>query len=189
MVIVGSVRPGRIGPPIAEWVTDELGLRDDIDIDLVDLAELDLPLMNEPNHPVLRRYTFDHTIAWSERVEQADAFVFVTPEYNHSFSPALKNALDYLNHEWRRKPVTFVSYGGVSAGTRGVVALKPVVTGLGLVPTLLNVEINFPGNQLDDDGAFRPTDSQRERFSGAVGELAELSAALAPLRASVAAAR
>lgn len=182
MVIVGSVRPGRVGLPVAEWVVDDLAQRDDIEIDLADLAEVDLPLMNEPNHPMLRRYTLPHTLEWSERVDAADAFVFVTPEYNHSFSPALKNALDYLNHEWRRKPVAFVSYGGVSAGTRGVVALKPVIAALGLVPTLANVEINFPGNQLGDEGDFQPSESQRTKLDSAADELVAVSAALAPLR-------
>jgi NAD(P)H-dependent FMN reductase len=182
MVVIGSVRPGRLGLPIAEWVVEDLSRRDGIEVDLADLAEIDLPLMNEPNHPILRRYTLEHTTQWSERVEAADGFVFVTPEYNHSFSPALKNALDYLHHEWRRKPVAFVSYGGVSAGTRGVIALKPVVAGLGLVPTLSNVEINFAGNQIDDDGVFSPSESQQAKFDAAVAELVALSAALAPLR-------
>jgi NAD(P)H-dependent FMN reductase len=179
------VRPGRMALPIASWVVAELDAQPDVEVDFVDLAELALPLMDEPNHPMVREYTKPHTIAWSERVDAADAFVFVTPEYNHSFSPALKNALDYLNHEWRRKPVTFVSYGGVSAGTRGVVALKPVTAGLGLVPTLASVEINFPRNQLGEDGSFAPSDTQRGKLHQAVAELVALSAALAPLRPKV----
>ena len=182
MVIVGSVRPGRVGRPIAEWVAGDLRTVDGLDVDFVDLAELALPLMDEPNHPLLRQYTKPHTLAWSERVQAADAFVLVTPEYNHSFSPALKNALDFLNHEWRRKSVAFVSYGGVSAGTRGVVALKPVVAGLGLVPTLTNVEINFPGNFLSDDGEFQAGDTHRSKLQLAAAELVALSEALRPLR-------
>jgi NAD(P)H-dependent FMN reductase len=182
MVIVGSVRPGRIGRPIADWVTNDLLGVDGRDVDFVDLAELALPFMDEPNHPLLRQYTKPHTLAWSERVEAADAFVFVTPEYNHSFSPALKNALDFLSHEWRRKPVTFVSYGGASAGTRGVIALKPAVVALGLVPTLTNVEINFPGSFLSDDGEFQASDTHRSRLQLALAELVALAEALRPLR-------
>src|SRR5215210_7708343 len=122
MVIAGSVRPGRMALPIARWVERELEALEDVEVDLVDLGELALPLMDEPHHPRLREYTKPHTRAWSERVEAADGFVLVSPEYNHSYSPALKNALDYLSQEWTRKPVAFVSYGGVSAGTRGVTA-------------------------------------------------------------------
>src|SRR3954451_14561166 len=183
MVIVGSVRPGRVALPIAQWVTEELSVLEDIEVDLVDLPERPLPLMDEPNHPTLREYVHAHTLAWSERVDAADAFVLISPEYNHSYSPALKNALDYLSQEWHRKPVSFVSYGGVSAGTRGVVALKPVIAALGLVPTTAAVEINFPGNSITEDGEFAPTDTHRSRLEQAAAELLELAGALRPLRA------
>ncbi|MFD1714425.1 NADPH-dependent FMN reductase [Amnibacterium flavum] len=182
MVIIGSVRPGRVGLPVAEWVATDLSAVEGIEVDLVDLAELALPLMDEPNHPMQRRYTKPHTIAWSERVAAADAIVLVTPEYNHSFSPALKNALDYLNHEWRHKPVTFVSYGGVSAGTRGVEGLKAVTSGLGLYTTAANVEINFPTNLITDDGIFEPSETHRGRLAAATAELIALTDALRPLR-------
>ena len=187
LVIIGSVRPGRVGLPIAEWVASELAAVDGIEVDVADLAELKLPLMDEPNHPMQRRYTQPHTIAWSERVDAADAVVLVTPEYNHSFSPALKNALDYLNHEWRHKPVTFVSYGGVSAGTRGVEGLKAVTSGLGLYTTGANVEINFPTNLIGDDGVFEPSETHRARLVAAAGELISLAAAFKPLREAAAA--
>jgi NAD(P)H-dependent FMN reductase len=183
MVIAGSVRPGRMALPIARWVESELETLDDVEVDLVDLGDLALPLMDEPNHPRLREYTQPHTLAWSERVEAADAFVLVSPEYNHSYSPALKNALDYLSQEWHRKPVSFVSYGGVSAGTRGVAALKPVIAALGLVATTAAVEINFPGNSITEDGEFVPADTHRSRLEQAGAELLELAGALRPLRA------
>ncbi|MCW2957031.1 MAG: NADPH-dependent reductase [Thermoleophilia bacterium] len=182
MVIIGSVRPGRVGLPIATWAAADLAATEGVEVDLVDLAELALPFMDEPNHPMLRNYTKPHTIAWSERVTAADAFVLVVPEYNHSFSPVVKNAIDFLHHEWRRKPVTFVSYGGVSAGTRGVVALKPPLVGVGLVPTVTNVEINFPTNHISDEGVFEPTDTHRTRLRVATAEAIALSAALLPLR-------
>jgi NAD(P)H-dependent FMN reductase len=92
MIIVGSVRPGRIGLPIANWVRERAEAHGGFDVDFVDLAELNLPFMDEPNHPSLHQYTKPHTIAWSERVAAADAFIFVTPEYNHSYSPALKKS-------------------------------------------------------------------------------------------------
>jgi len=137
--------------------------------------------MDEPNHPRLQQYTRPHTLAWSERVAAADAVILVTPEYNHSYSPALKNALDYLHREWWRKPVGFVSYGGVSAGTRGVVALTVVTTALGMVRTGAAVEINFPGQQIVD-GVFTPSEKEIAVLGHVLDELEPLSAALAPLR-------
>ena len=182
MIIVGSVRPGRIGLPIAEWVREHAETESDFEIDFVDLAELALPFMDEPNHPRLRQYTQPHTIAWSERVDAADAFIFVTPEYNHSFSPALKNAFDYLNQEWWRKAVGFVSYGGVSGGSRGVVAFEPAFTTLGLVKTGANVEIPFAAAMVAE-GVFTPTEKEQAILHKVIAELEELTGALKPLRA------
>src|SRR5882757_9649937 len=133
MIIVGSVRPGRVGLAVAERARNYIAENSDLDVDFVHLAELALPFMDEPKHPRLREYTKAHTIAWSELVDAVDAILLVAPEYNHSFSPALKNALDYLNLEWWRKPVGFISYGGASGGTRGAAALTVTTAGLGLV--------------------------------------------------------
>jgi NAD(P)H-dependent FMN reductase len=182
MIIVGSVRPGRVGLPIAEWVRGEAEKTGTFEIDFVDLKELALPFMDEPNHPILRTYTQPHTIAWSERVDAAEAFIFVTPEYNYSYAPALKNALDYLNKEWWRKPVGFVSYGGVSSGTRGVVGLLPSIVGLGLVRVGANVELTFGGKQVVD-GVFQPQEKELAILGHELEEIATLSAALTPLRA------
>jgi NAD(P)H-dependent FMN reductase len=181
MIIVGSVRPGRIGLPIARWVESIASDREGIDVDFVDLAELGLPFMDEPHHPRLAQYTQPHTIAWSERVQAADAVLLVTPEYNHSYSPALKNALDYLHREWWRKPVGFVSYGGVSAGTRGVVALTVVTSGLGMVRTGAAVEINFAGQHVQD-GVFTPSQKEVAILGHVLDELEVLAPVLAPLR-------
>lgn len=181
MIIVGSVRPGRIGLPIARWVEDAAAAHGGFDIDFVDLVELGLPFMDEPNHPRLRTYTKQHTIDWSARVEAADAFIFVTPEYNHSFSPALKNALDFLNQEWWRKPAAFVSYGGVSSGTRGVVGLEPALNSLGMIRTGANVEIPFAG-ALIDSGVFRPADKEIAIIEKVLAELTTLAETLKPLR-------
>ena len=181
MIVVGSVRPGRIGLPIAQWVAAALEARGDFDIDFVDLAELALPFMDEPNHPRARQYTKQHTIDWSERVDAADGFIFVTPEYNHSYSPVLKNALDFLSEEWWRKPVGFVSYGGVSAGTRAVTAIEPVVVALGMVRVGAAVEIPFAG-RLVTDGVFHAEDKENAILGKLFDELATLTTALAPVR-------
>jgi NAD(P)H-dependent FMN reductase len=181
MVIVGSVRPGRAGLPVSLWVHDRVSEVGGFEIDFVDLAELGLPFMNEPNDPKLGRYSYRHTHAWSRRVQEADAFVFVSPEYNHSYSPALKNAIDYLFHEWSRKPVGFVSYGGVSGGTRGVAALLPVLHGLGIVPTAATVDVPFVRRQIDD-GFFLPTDQQSAALDSMLIELKELDESLVVVR-------
>jgi NAD(P)H-dependent FMN reductase len=182
MIIVGSVRPGRVGLPIAEWVRGEAEKTGKFDIDFVDLKELALPFMDEPNHPRLKKYTLPHTLAWSERVAAAEAFIFVTPEYNYSYSPALKNALDFLSLEWWRKPVGFVSYGGVSSGTRGVVTLLPTIVGLGLIRVGANVELTYGGAQVVD-GVFQPNAKELDILTHELEELDTLAAALAPIRA------
>ncbi len=182
MIVVGSVRPGRIGLPIAEWVRGVVSADDRFDIDWADLKELALPFMDEPQHPKLREYTQQHTLEWSARVAGADAFIFVSPEYNFSYAPSLKNALDYLHHEWWRKPLGHVSYGGISGGTRGVTALRPVEVCVGLVPTGANVEIPWAAKQIDDGGVFVPLESQERVLAALLDELVTLDGALRTLR-------
>jgi NAD(P)H-dependent FMN reductase len=183
IIVVGSVRPGRAALPVAEWVRRVVESDGRFEVDFVDLAELALPFMDEPAHPSKRQYTKPHTIQWSERVDAADAFLFVSPEYNHSYSPALKNAIDYLNHEWWRKPVGFVSYGGVSAGSRGVAALEAVLTTIGLVKTGSTVEINFIGTRVAD-GVFTPNEKESAIIAHVLDELELLESVLRPLRRS-----
>jgi len=184
MIVVASVRPGRIGLPIAQWVRDVVEKDGRFEIDWADLAEIGLPLMDEPNHPRLHQYTKPHTFEWSARVEAADVFIFVTPEYNYSYAPSLKNALDYLNREWWRKALGTVSYGGVSGGTRGVTAIRPTEVNLGLVPTGANVEIPWAAKQIDDEGEFDPRESQEKVLAAQLDELVVLDAALRTVRAS-----
>jgi NAD(P)H-dependent FMN reductase len=181
LLVIGSVRPGRVGVPVANWARERIETDGRFEVDVADLAELNLPFMDEPNHPTQRRYQHAHTIAWSERVDAADAILLVTPEYNHSFSPALKNALDYLSQEWWRKPVGFISYGGISAGTRGVNAIENVVVGLGMVKTGSNVEIPFVGTRLAD-GVFTPDERMVAILDREIDELVGLAETLRPLQ-------
>jgi len=183
MIIVGSVRPGRVGLPVAEWVRGEAERHGGYEIDFVDLAELGLPFMDEPKHPRLHEYAQQHTLAWSERVEAAEAFVFVTPEYNYSYSPALKNALDYLSREWWLKPVGFVSYGGASSGTRGAAALMPVLVSLGLYRVPSNLEMTGVGAQITD-GVFQPSERESAMLRKQLQELAMLAEGFTPIRAA-----
>ncbi len=181
MIIVGSTRPGRVGLPVAEWAREHLAQLEGVEIDFVDLAELALPFLDEPAHPAKRAYTKPHTIAWSERVDAAEAFVFVTPEYNHSYSPVLKNAVDFLFQEWSAKPVGFVSYGGLSGGTRAVAAYEPVLTTVGLVKVPANVEIAGVGGQVAD-GVFSGDEKAVSALTAMGEQLVAYSAALAGLR-------
>lgn len=181
MIIIGSVRPGRVGLPIAHWVRGRVEAAGH-DVDLVDLAELNLPFMDEPEMPGKRAYTKPHTIAWSARVEQADAFLLVSPEYNHSYSPALKNALDYLMHEWAGKPAGVVAYGGASGGLRAAAALDQVLTTLGLVRVPVDVAISGPQAQLVD-GAFVSTEKNDAVLTRMIDALGRYAEALRPLRA------
>lgn len=182
MVIVGSTRPGRVGPAVGEWLAALARQRGAFDVDLVDLKELALPMMDEPNHPRLKHYQHDHTKAWSARVDAADAFVFVTPEYNGTFGAPLKNAIDYLSSEWVRKPLGIVSYGGISAGSRAATGLRQVASVMGMVTCLVNVSIAMVREHVREDGVFAPPEATDKAALGMLSELVELDAALRPLR-------
>jgi NAD(P)H-dependent FMN reductase len=181
-IIIGSTRPGRAGLPIAEWFADRARSHGDFDVDVVDLAELGLPLLDEPNHPRLRQYIHRHTKDWSATVDGSDAFVMVTPEYNHGYPAALKNAIDYLHEEWIDKPVGFVSYGGVSAGTRAVQQLMQVVVTLKMLPVCEAVSIPFHPQFIDDDGRVQSNDIMEQAARAMLDELVRVEAALRPLR-------
>jgi NAD(P)H-dependent FMN reductase len=184
MVVVASTRPTRVGMAVGRWFVDRATEHPAFDVDLVDLAELDLPFMDEPEHPRFARYVHDHTKRWSARVKAADAFVFVTPEYNHGYNAPLKNAIDFLHHEWEHKPVGFVSYGGVAAGTRAVQQLKPVVAVLRMTPMSDGVYIPFVTQHLDSERRFTPSDELEAAATALLDALARYEAALRPLRAA-----
>ena len=186
MIILGSTRPGRVGAPVARWFEQRAREHGGFEVAGVDLAELDLPLLNEPKHPRLRDYVHDHTKRWSEMVDAADAYVLVTSEYNHSFPAPLKNAIDYLHHEWHDKPAGFVSYGGVAAGTRAMQALKPVLIALGMVPVVPAVNIPFVTQFVGEDGEIHPNEIMQQAAEDMLDELERIESALAPLRAEAA---
>jgi NAD(P)H-dependent FMN reductase len=183
MIVIASTRPGRVGLPVGQWFETRARAHGAFDVEVADLLELDLPLMNEPNHPRLQRYTHGHTEDWSARVDGADAFALVMPEYNHGFTAPLKNAVDYLHREWLYKPVGFVSYGGVAAGTRAVQQLKPVLTALKMTPLFEAVSIPFVAQFIDDDGALQANETMEQAADAMLDELARVVPALAPLRA------
>lgn len=179
-IFIVSTRDGRAGVPVATWFHERAQAHGGFEVELVDLHDIGLPLFDEPHHPRLRKYEHAHTKAWSARVDKADAFVFVTPEYNHATPPSLLNALDYLIHEWAYKPAGFVSYGGVSAGTRGVQMTKQVLAGLKIVPLVEAVNIPFFTKRIHE-GVFDGAD-QEKAATAMLDELVRWSAALATLR-------
>lgn len=166
LVVLSSVRPGRAGRPVADWFLPLVAKDDRLEVELIDLLELGLPFMDEPEEPHLLAYTRDHTRRWSAIVNRADAVVFITPEYNATPAPALKNAIDFLYHEWVGKPAGFVSYGGVWAGARAVQALKPTLTQLGMMPLAAQVPIPNVAGRIDENGVF-----DGERFERSAGRM------------------
>lgn len=182
-ILVASTREVRVGMAVARWVDEVARARHLFDVELVDLADVALPLFDEPNHPRLGQYVHEHTKAWSATVARADAFVFVMPEYNHSFNAALKNAIDHLFIEWQHKPVGLVSYGGAAGGARAVAMLKPVLSVLKMIPITEGVLIPFV-HRVVIDGVFQPTDFNRTAAEAMLDQLAPMVEILRPLRTS-----
>jgi NAD(P)H-dependent FMN reductase len=171
-----------VGLKIGEWIESEVVAHGGFDeIELVDLAEVDLPFMNEPNHPRLGQYTHQHTKDWSTKIAEADAFLFVMPEYNYGYNAELKNAIDYLHNEWHYKPVGLVSYGGVSAGTRAAQMIKQVVTTLRMTPIFEAVSIPFV-QQFIIDGKVVPNDVMTTSAKAMLDELVRVNTTLLALR-------
>ena len=125
-IILGSTRPGRRGEPVAQWVYERASKRGDAEFELIDLADYPLPHLDEPMPPSVGNYANQHTRDWSEKIASFDAYVFITPEYNHSTSAVLKNAIDFLYQEWNNKACAFVSYGASAGGARAVEHLRLV---------------------------------------------------------------
>jgi NAD(P)H-dependent FMN reductase len=181
-VVIASVRPGRAGLPIGTWFHAFARQHGKFRAKLIDLAEVNLPFLDEPNHPRLGQYEKEHTKAWSATIDAADAFVFVTPEYNYSAPPALLNAIDYLQREWLYKPCAFVSYGGLAGGARSVAVTKQVVTALKMMPMFESVTIPMFTQYLKD-GVFTPTEAHEKAATVMLDELLRWTDALRPLRA------
>jgi NAD(P)H-dependent FMN reductase len=181
LIIIASTRPGRIGKPIGDWFAQRAEQHGGFEVEVADLAEIALPFHDEPAHPMTQVYEHQHTKDWSAQVGAADAIVMVTPEYNYSFNAPLKNAIDYLNHEWRYKPVGFVSYGGVSGGIRAVQMLKQVVTTLRMFPVTDAVMVPMAKSMVGPDG-FTPTGIVEQSADVMLDELVKLAAAMVSVR-------
>jgi NAD(P)H-dependent FMN reductase len=181
--IIASTRPGRAGLPVGRWFEQVAHQQGAFNVQVADLLEIDLPMMNEPNHPRFRNYHHEHTKRWSRQVDQADAVVLVMPEYNFAMTAPLKNALDYLYWEWQYKPVGLVSYGGVSGGLRAQQMVKQVVTTLKMMPLTESVTVPFVAQHIQN-GEFQPPPIMTESALQMLQELVRWEEALRPLRES-----
>jgi NAD(P)H-dependent FMN reductase len=180
-IIIASTRPGRIGAPVGAWFAAQARAHEGFDIEVIDLAEVNLPFMDEPKHPRFHDYQHDHTKRWSETITRGDAYVFVIPEYNHGFNAVVKNAVDFLHQEWLDKPFGFVSYGGVAAGTRAAQQLMQVLATLRMVPVVEAVNIPFV-HQFLADGEIKPNDIMQAAAAAMLDELALVTPGLRSVR-------
>jgi NAD(P)H-dependent FMN reductase len=181
-IITSTTRPERKGIALAHWVAGYISNKSIFDSELLDLADIGLPLLDEPKHPRLKEYTQEHTRKWSAMIDEADAFVIVLAEYNHGYPAPIKNALDFLFHEWRHKPVGFVSYGGVSGGMRSMQMLKPTITALSMMPLAESVSIPSFAKNINEDGVFKGYELLEKSMDGMLKELARWSTALKSIR-------
>lgn len=181
-VITVSTREGRVGEAVGKWAYEYAKGHAGFDeVELIDLKEVNLPLLNEPKHPVMKDYQFEHTKRWSALVEPADAFVFVTPEYDYFVPGALVNAIDYLSQEWSYKPAALVGYGGISGGLRSIQAAKPLLTSVKMMPLPESVSVQFVQNFIKE-GVFTPERMHEDMARLMLDELTKWSAALKPMR-------
>ena len=186
-VIICSTRPGRVGGAIGQWFIDVATTHGGFDVELVDLLVVNLPLYDEPQHPIHLQYLHEHTKRWSETISRADAFVFVIPEYNHSMNAATKNCIDYLHFEWRYKPYGIVCYGGASMGLRAAQMLKLILAALKVT---LCGDVSIPlATTPVKDGVFAGNDILVNSSNTQLNELAVFAPLLKPLRDSTEASR
>ena len=179
-IVLGSTRPGRNGEQVAKWVLDVASQRDDAEYELVDLADYPLPHLDEAIPASVGQYQNEHTKQWAQKIAEFDGFVFVTPEYNHSTSGVLKNAIDYLNKEWNNKAVGFVSYGAVG-GARAAEHLRLIVGELQMADVRQQVALSLI-TEFENYSVFKPGEHQLPFLNTLLDQVVAWSDALAPLR-------
>jgi NAD(P)H-dependent FMN reductase len=180
-IIIGSTRPGRRGETVAQWVHDIAQKRSDAVYEIVDLTEFNLPLYDEPKPPILGQYTMPHTLAWSEAINSYDGYVFVTPEYNHAISGALKNAIDFLFNEWKDKAAGIVSYGGGTGGARAAENLRLILGGLHVAVVSAQVTLSL-FTDFENHSILKPAPRQEAAVNTLLDQVIAWSGALKALR-------
>jgi len=179
-IILGSTRPGRNGEAVAKWALEVAARRTDAEFELVDLLDYNLPHLDEAMPPSLGQYSQPHTIEWASKIASFDGYVMVTPEYNHSTSGALKNAIDFLYAEWNNKAVGFVGYGSLG-GARAVEHLRLIAGELQLADVRAQVTLSL-STDFENYSTFTPGEHQEQALTVMLDQLVAWSKALAPLR-------
>jgi NAD(P)H-dependent FMN reductase len=182
--VIASTRPGRTGPVVAQWFHEFAKTHGKFDAELVDLASFDLPLYDEPQHPMRRQYEHEHTRKWTASVNAADAYVFVLPEYNFTAPPSFSNALDYAFWEWQYKPIGFVGYGGISGAQRAVQTARLQASTLKMMPIPEGVVLPNVYQQIKD-GKFIANEFNEQGAMATLNELIKWTNALAGLREEI----
>jgi NAD(P)H-dependent FMN reductase len=179
-IILGSTRPGRVGEQVAKWVYEQASKRSDFDAELVDIADFNLPLLDEPMPASMQQYTKEHTKKWSEKIAQADGYIFVTAEYNHGIPAAFKNAVDFLYHEWNNKAVGFVSYGG-SGGVRAVESWRQIAAELQMADIREHLQFSLLSD-FENFSVFKPTEHHKQQLNKLFDQLTAWGKAMQSLR-------
>lgn len=179
-IITGSTRPGRVNDQVARWVFELAQKRNDADFEFVDIADFDLPLLDEPIPPSQGKYSKPHTKKWAAKIDSFDAFIFVTPEYNHGTSGALKNALDFLYAEWGNKAAGFVGYGG-AGGTRAVENLRLVMAELQIADVRAQVALSLRSD-FENYTVFKPAAHHEKSLNTVFEQVIAWGGALKTLR-------
>jgi len=180
-IIVGSTRPGRHADAVANWVLEKAKTRGDAQFEVVDIKDFDLPLLDEPIPPSQAMYSKPLTKAWAKKVASFDAFIFVTPEYNHAPSAALKNAIDYLYAEWNNKSAGFVSYGAGSSGGRAVEHLRMVMAELQVADVRAQVLLSL-FTDFENFAAFKPAKVHENALAAMLEQVVAWGEALKTMR-------
>lgn len=179
-IIIGSTRPGRNGEAVAGWVYENAQKRSDAQFELVDIADFNLPLLDEPVPASMGQYSKEHTKRWSEKIASFDGYVFVTPEYNHATTGALKNAIDFLYKEWNNKAAGFVGYGSLG-GARAIENLRMIMAELQIADVRNQVSLSL-FTDFENLSVFKPAPHQVEALNGMLDQLIAWSRALKTLR-------
>lgn len=180
-IIIGSTRPGRVGDQVARWVHEHAAAREDAQFELVDLLDFALPHLDEAVPASAGQYANDHTRAWAEKVASFDGFVFVTPEYNHSTSGALKNAIDFVYGEWNNKAAGLVSYGAAASGARAAEHLRLVLGEVQIADVRQQVAFSLM-TDFENFSVLAPTGNQAAHLDTMLNQLVAWAGALRSVR-------
>ena len=179
-IITGSTRPNRKSPDVAKWVLETARKRSDAEYELVDITDFELPLLDEPMPPIMGKYQQPHTKRWAAKITSLDAFVFVSPEYNHGIPAALMNAIDFLFAEWKDKAAGFVSYGG-AGGARAVEHLRLVLAEVHVATVRAQVLLSMM-TDFENFTTFKPSSHHEKSVGTVLNQVVSWGGALKQLR-------